>query len=223
MKKVIFTFTIALIFNSYLISAQSNKINIGLEGGFGGASMRGNYLSNGDNMKLGTSGGLIIQYNLKSFLSLKTGIYIENKGSSEKVQGTNQLGQNTKIFRINENFQYLSIPVLLKATFGKNKLNYFINVGPSANLLIKQIEHYDAFENIPGRTTDYTSKFKKMEYGIVGGIGVSYTLKQKFICSVELRDNLGLTSISKLPIYGSGSIKTNYLGCFLGIAYKLGS
>jgi hypothetical protein len=47
-----------------------------------------------------------------------------------------------------------------------------------------------------------------------GGAGVEIPLK-RYVLSFEIRDNFGLSNISKLPVANDGSIKTNALNLLI--------
>lgn len=90
-------------------------------------------------------------------------------------------------------------------------------------ILLKQTASFGSTINNPGGgSVDGTGNFKRTEFGISMGIGVSFTL-DRILLSVEARNNLGLTDTNKLPLYSGGSIKTNAANLVFGIGYRLGS
>ncbi|MFN8713560.1 MAG: porin family protein [Bacteroidota bacterium] len=212
-----FLFTLTLT-----ATAQINKLDIGAEGGFSLASLRGNeVIDSYHDTRIGYSGGLFVQYNFRKIISVRTGGYYERKGSSLEFLFTDINGTIIGTFKGKENFNYLTVPLLVRATFGQ-KLNYFVNAGPYIGFLMKKTEYTEAFQSIPEITSDQTDLFKKTETGLSFGIGVSYTLKEKFALSFEARNNLGLTDTSDLPVINNGVIKTNAVNFLFGFSYKLG-
>lgn len=219
MKKIL---TVLICTLTITIYGQTNILDLGIEGGISAASLRGNTsIDNYHGTRIGYMGGLFIQYNFRKIISLRTGSYFEEKGSAIKFDLHDQNGQTVGTIHGKENFDYLTIPLLLRATFGK-KLNYFINVGPYIGFLIKQTEHTDAFQNYPETNPDRTDITKKTEIGLSTGLGLSYTIRQHYAFSFEVRNNLGLTNTSAVPVLNDGTVKTNALNFLFGFAYKLG-
>lgn len=201
-----------------LTTFGQNIVDVGLEGGFSTASLRGNdYINNSQKSRIGHSAGIFAQYNFKKLFSLRTGAYYERKGSSSEMQATDQYGNPSIIVHEKQNYEYLTIPVLLKVQFG-NKFKYFFNVGPYLGILLKQSVHWD---EIPGTYGSNTSNFNNTEIGLASGIGVSYNFKHIAI-GLEVRDNLGLTDVNENYLYNGGAIKTNALYFLLGASYKIG-
>jgi hypothetical protein len=58
------------------------------------------------------------------------------------------------------------------------------------------------------------ANFNKADLGLSGGAGVEIPLK-RYVLSFEIRDNFGLSNISKLPVANDGSIKTNALNLLI--------
>jgi hypothetical protein len=201
--------------------AQTNCCDIGIEGSIGVASLRGNEFLESHGLRLGYSGGIIFQYNFKNTLALKSGVYYERKGSSYDFGATDPSGNVVGTITGRENFDYVEIPMLLRATFGK-KLNGFANAGPFVGFLLKQTNSTDSYNIFPASNSDNTENFKKVEAGLSFGIGLLYHMEEKYSLSIEVRDNLGLTNTSALPVYDDGTITTNSIGLFFGINYKLG-
>lgn len=218
MKKSIILLFFALTFASF---GQTNYFFIGLESGPSLASLRGNsFIDKYHNSRTGYSGGLFFQYNLQKIISIKTGCYYELKGSSTELLLTDQNGQPIGPVHGKENFEYLTVPFLAKATFGNN-VNYFVNAGPYIGFLIKQTEKTEAFQNYPSTNSDNSENFNNVEIGLSAGLGLSYTMQQKYSFSTEVRNNLGLTNTSELQISNNGTIKTNSLYVLFSFVYIL--
>jgi hypothetical protein len=208
----------ALTFASF---GQSSPLNVGFEGGFGLASLRGNdFIDKNHSSKTGYSAGLFVQYNFNKILSLRSGTYLEQKGSSFDFWAEDQNGQQIGPIQGKMNISYLNVPVLLRASFGK-KTTYFVNAGPYIAFLLKQNEHTEAFSNYPETNADRTGDFTKVDAGLSAGLGISFDIKSKYALSLEIRDNLGMTNISKPTITNNGTIKTNTLNALVGFVYKL--
>jgi hypothetical protein len=222
MNKLITLFFCAVTFLSY---GQTNLFDIGIEGGLGAASLRDNDLTyDHHHNRIGYETGIFGQYNFKQLISIRTGVYYEKKGSSTRIPIFFDPGTSIDTIKGKESFDYITVPLLIKVTFGK-KINYFVNAGPYISFLLKQTEQYDQFDPIRQSsvtTLDRTSGFKRTEMGLSSGLGILFNCKQKFTFSLEARDNLGLTKTTKEPIFSNGVTKTNSANLLLGISYKLG-
>ena len=219
MKKII-----TALFSTLTLSVfgQMNMFDIGFEGGFSVSSLRGNEIIDAHHdSRIGSSGGVYGQFNFKKVISIRTGAYFESKGSSIEFTMTDQTGQSLGTIKGKQNFDFVTVPLLVRATFGK-KLNYFVNVGTYYGFLLKQTESTEGFQDFPETLVDRTHNYKRNEVGISTGLGLSYTFKFPLAISFEVRNNLGLVNISRFPVYNGGTIKTNNLNFLFGACYKLG-
>jgi len=69
---------------------------------------------------------------------------------------------------------------------------------------------------------DNTDNFERLDFGIATGLGVNFPIRNNIFMSLEVRNNLGLSNISSLPVGNDGKIKTNSTNLLIGIAYKFG-
>ena len=203
---------------SFPAPGQFRKFSTGIEGGFNLSSLRGNpYYENHHDFRAGPAGGVFIQYNLNKTLAIKTGVYFETKGSKFEAIA----GDHTIIFHGKNNLDFLVIPVIVKAGAGE-KLYFSVNAGFYYGCLLRQTETisediilYDPLILRP----DY---FKKSEIGILAGFGIACPIKQKFLVSLEMRNNFGLNDISKFKDYYGGRTKTYSANFLFGFAFKFG-
>jgi hypothetical protein len=217
----------SLFFGLFLLTVlgttygQTNKFDVGVEGSPSLIFLRGNdIIDNLHKPTIGFSGGLFFQYNFKKVVSLRTNIAFERKGSVLSSQTTDINGNPLGEITTNTNFDYLTLPILVRATFGK-KVQFFVNAGPYFGYLIKQT-FVSKGDNIPTTTSDNTSLDKRFDTGISTGLGLSVPIKTKFAFSFEVRNNLGLYNVSAVPFANNGTIKTNSTNFLLGFTYKLG-
>jgi hypothetical protein len=205
------------------VNGQSNRFDVGMEGGISLASLRGNALVyEGHHSRMGYIGGLFGQYNFPRHFSIRTGCYFERKGSSLKLSFVDMNGTPVGTMRGRESFDYITVPLLFRYNFGK-KINCFVNAGPFVGFLLKQTEYTEALLNIPESTSDRTANFQETEAGVSFGAGINYPVSEKYMFSFEVRNNLGLTNVSALPILGGDVIKTNALNFLVGFNYRLGN
>jgi hypothetical protein len=217
----------SLFFGLFLLTflgttyGQTNKFNIGVEGSPSLIFLRGNdIIDNLHKPTIGFYSGLFFQYNFKKIVSLRTNIAFERKGSVLSSQATDINGNPLGEFTTYTNFDYLTLPILVRATFGK-KVEFFVNAGPYFGYLIKQT-FVSKGENFPTTISDNKSLDKQFDTGITTGLGLSVPIKTKFSFSFEIRNNLGLYNISAVPLVNNGTIKTNSTNFLLGFTYKLG-
>jgi len=223
MEKLRNSILIILILCSSLVFGQTNKYEVGLELGPSLNSLRGNdILDKNNDFSFAFSSGLTFQYNFPKFISIRTNISFERKGLTTQGSATDQDGNQIGELTIHSNFDYLTIPILGRLTFGK-KINFFVNAGPYIGYLIKQTDVTEAFGEYPKTENDNTDNFKRTDLGITTGLGVRFPIKNKLFLSLEIRNNFGLTNISSVPVVNDGAIKTNSTNLLIGIEYRFGT
>jgi hypothetical protein len=205
---------------SISVLAQDSKFELGVQGGPSITSIR--YL-NGERKAFKSaaafSGGFFFQYNLNKTFSLRIDPSYEQKGYKIKNDFTDSQGNVTGEGKVRGNFDYITLPLLLRASVG-NKVKYFVNAGPYMGLLLYQnnIVQKPLFEGAK-RTFSNTNAYKTTDIGITAGIGLTIPIKDKFALSLEIRNNLGLMNIGKSSTEND---KTNSTNLLIGFAYKFG-
>lgn len=224
-RQLIFSLTVSLAFTTFSFG-QQNKFDIGLDGSPSIIFLRGNdIIKQYHQPTVGYSGGLFFQYNFPKTFSLRTGISFERKGSEFNSTITytdiigNIIGSEKIIARIH--FDYLTMPLLVRATVGK-KIKYFFNAGLFFGYLVKQTFVYKQSTYLPAHTTDNIDNDKRFDTGVTAGLGLSIPIRDKFLISCEIRNNLGLYNVSKVQVIDNGTIKTNSTNLLIGFTYKFG-
>ncbi|HET6995635.1 MAG TPA: porin family protein, partial [Chitinophagaceae bacterium] len=192
---------------------QLKKFAVGYEKGLSLVSMHGNLiLDELQKTKLSFTIGVFFQYNINANLALRTNLSFERKGFSfGKRAGHDSIG-NPATIKSHVRFDYLCLPLLARASFGK-KYRFFINAGPYIGYLIGQADVTQT-NNDPKVIRKNIAYFDKADLGLSGGAGVEIPLK-RYVLSFEIRDNFGLSNISKLPVINNGTIKTNALNLLI--------
>ena len=145
---------------------------------------------------IGFSGGLSFQYNSTKHISIRTTLSFERKGDVSTfdvydIFVNNIIGKAT----VHWNYDYLTVPVLLRATFG-NKTKFFLNAGPFFSYLMRY-SVVAQLPNTPETVNDRETKFYSwFDTGITTGLGISVPLKEALALSFEIRNNLGLYNIA---------------------------
>lgn len=215
MKKALLSLLIIIPFLSF--SQEKQKISVGVVISPSLTNIRGtNFLPKYYEKTLGYLIGASFNYTINNTISLQTDLSFERKGAVLNVEGTNSQGAyEGQGFKAHSNFDYLTIPLLARATFG-SKVKFFINAGPFVGFLISQKETTKA-SGFPTSKIDYTSLYQCLDAGITAGVGLSVPMNERFSVSLEGRNNLGLVDINKY----SGSVMTNSTNFLIGVVYHL--
>ena len=214
---------IIMLFCSETSLGQTNKFDIGLENGPSLRSLWGDDLvENSTDPTIGFSTGQTFQYNFPKLISIRTNVTYERKGAFSKLQLTDVAGNPIKEITFYINLDYLTMPLLIRLTFG-NKIKFFVNIGPYFSYLINQTFDTSAFNLFPIFISDNTDSFKRFDMGLSSGLGGGLPINDNFLLTLEIRNNLGFYNVSNVPIDNNGSILTNSTNLLIGIAYRFGT
>jgi len=216
-------FIIVIIFCLKTTFAQQPKFEMGLEAGAGITSLWGNEIvTKYNDPTLGFSLGAAFQYNFPKTLSLRTNLFFDRKGCISSGAFLDVTGNLVGNYTSYSRFDYFTMPILLRANFGK-KTKFFFNLGSYFGYLKKSSFVYEG-PNINGRATfDFTSNYKRLDIGLSSGAGVSIPLAKAISLSFEIRNNLGLYNIGKPLPYSETSLNTHSTNLLIGFAYKFGT
>lgn len=214
--KIIFTFL--LISFSITINAQTKKaVKIGFSVAPGFARLYGNdILQQNSRLIFGYAVGASLQLDVNQMFSIHTNLLYEKKGNVFPNLSVAQNGVVYNNVKIYSNFNYIALPVMLRAAMGK-KRNFFIAAGPYLGYLLSHTLK-TVGENI-NATSNESSSYKKVDVGLSFGFGANLPITKSKAFSVELRNNIGLKNISVPAVVNNGKIKTNSLN--LIFAYNL--
>jgi hypothetical protein len=190
---------------------------VGYEKGLSLVSMRGNFvLDNFQKSKLSFTIGVFFQYNINANFALRSNISFERKGFASGPHSGYDSVSGPITVKSFSRFDYLCLPVLARAYFGK-KYRFFINAGPYVGYLVGQADVTKV--NDEKFIQKHIVNFNKADLGLTGGAGVEIPLK-RYVLSFEIRDNFGLSNISQIPVANNGSIKTNALNLLIAAHKK---
>jgi hypothetical protein len=133
--------------------------------------------------------GVYYQYNFNKIFSLKTAILYERKGSRLESK-SDQFPSGDFIYH----FDYLSFPLLFKVSLGQ-KIKVFANTGPCFSYLMNQSFYFKPKTGKTYKLDNETNNYKSYDLGILFGIGMSVPIQDRFVISIEIRDNYGLMSL----------------------------
>ena len=200
------------------VHGQNTRFETGIDCGPGITALWGNdIIRQYHDPSIGISGGIFFQDNFHKTLSFRTNLAFERKGSVTDAILTDLEGNRLGNVRVHSNFDYLTIPFLLKAGTG-SKLHLYAQAGPFIGFLL-QANSVSKGEEFETHTSNQTSIYKRFDFGFTIGLGLTVPVKKKLNLSFEVNNNLGLYNIGATKIINNGSIKTNSCYLHIGISY----
>jgi hypothetical protein len=188
--------------------SQVRKV-FGINAGVNYSSLRWEGDEFGYESEVGFLTGVKFSYYVQDRLSLKVELNYERKVVARKLPIS---VSNGGVFLFSSEVEYrfkhdyLVLPVLMQYDFGK-KNPFYVNLGPNLGYILNVDRSIDGVEG----SEDITPFFNSFELGFSAGIGKTFSMDKYNVLFVEIRNNLGLTSISD-----GSSIKTNSLNFILG-------
>lgn len=144
-----------VILSPFVLHAQTNAFEAGINGGFNFSSLRGNPdIDAYHHLRTGYVTGVVFKYISKKYFSFQTGISIERKGSEFEMPVTGLSSTSTG----KENFDFIAVPLLAKVFWG-HKLFYGIAAGFYYAYLLKETKIVDS----PSKSINNTNYYKKMK------------------------------------------------------------
>ena len=223
MKHILTIFSFIAIGITSSVNAQNSMFDLGLESGpnLSNVFISSPFFDVDSKPAIYGSGGFIFQYNFKNFLSIKTGFSYQRKGFQLNNLLFTDASGNT-IYgngKSNSRLDYLTFPVLVKASFGK-KVQFFVNAGPYAGYLLQKTDR----TTLNGSSTTQKDDLKyaglnRWDFGVAGGIGIAIPIRTFWVISVEARNYTGLMDIATSS---NAQWRTNTTDLRVGVAYKLG-
>jgi len=214
MNQLLKTLIIVLLFTANDVSAQTNRYDLGIEGGpnLSFLIQKGNSYSSNRTPTTFVSTGLTFQYNCKKIFSLRTGLSYQQKGY-----------QTASEFLYTKNttrFDYLTVPLLARFTFGR-KVNFFVNIGIFGSILLERTDQSKSDYYTKNNYQNHSKEgYSLWDAGFAGGLGIAVPIKKHWLISLEARNYCGVSDISTDSPYGH--VLTNTSDLYLGVAYRLG-
>jgi hypothetical protein len=199
--------------------AQAPRHEASLQVGPSLSWLRGNRVIDSTDALLGPAAALNIQFGLSEHLSLRTGVGYQRKGMETTVLFTDINGATYAEGDLQSTYDYLIIPVMLRAAFG-SKAQVVVGLGPYAGYLIRSQYQFSGLGSVP--SSESTDEHKAWDAGISLSLGGSIPLGDKLAMQAEVRYDKGLTDINAFPVVGDGNIRTNAVALLLGCAYRFG-
>jgi len=143
---------------------------------------------------LTNSSAIKFQYDLNKKITLRTGIVYAQKGYQYKS------GSLVGFDLYKEHFSFIEVPVKVLYKFGQKKNIPYISIGTSAGYLIKSQAIYSLENSDKEVRMDLTSDLSKFQINGILGLGMSFSLDQKWNLISELNYSQALYSISTGPL-----------------------
>jgi len=197
---------------------QTNYLEAGISGGSGMRILSGENIDNNyTDPAIGYNIGATFQYHFGKHISLRTDPSFEQKGNTDYLILTDNVGNEIGHLKCQNNLNYVVLPVLGQLSFG-NRIVFTLHAGGFAGYLIRKNYRIPAFQTYPEQTFNYTGLIRKFDMGLAGGFGCQFPMKENFSIFLDARINAGLYNIQTSswpePMY------TNSMNVILGIKYK---
>lgn len=218
--------TIVFIFLLFSISAfsQQNKWNVGIVGGPSITALR--MVNSKLEPPTPTAGfyfGISGRYNFTKNFSIHTELAFDRKGAVNNTTFTDASGNVLSTSKLATQFNYLTLPLLLRASVG-SKVEYFLQAGPCVSYLLNQTYKYSntSVDQNAVHKSNGTMFRPDIDFGISAGLGIVVPVKEKITISFELRENYGLIDLTKNNSNSNIKSYNESLSFLVGIVYKLG-
>lgn len=227
MKKLILC---CLIIVSNFAFAQNSKVKLGFQGGLNYSNFRGYTIPAiykpvyDESPAFAYLGGINLEYPFNAKLSLRMEINYERK--SQKADNNIQIRQNFDDpvqdynFTSKRNYDYIVVPILVKYSF-TNENSFYLNGGPFVGFLLQsKVTNNLNVSGFNSSDLSTTKDTKKNDFGLSFGIGKNFDWNNNKTISIEIRENLGLTNISKVDVWNGGTLKTNSINLLVGFSFN---
>ncbi len=167
--------------------------------------------------------GLDVEYKINTEISFKSGILLLNKGNymfnDYKDVQNNPIGE----YKTYNHFQYISLPIAFAYNLGRKKFNIWLEAGFNFSFLLKERTYANLPFEVNGVSVDEvnfinTNTFKKLNLGVLAGLGMEYKIKPNFIVFTQIKFERGLNKILK----ANSSLILKHSGYYAGLGLKFG-
>jgi len=217
-----------LVAHSGTLQAQQGSWSIGIEGGPGLSLIYGseNVYGHSDPALSGAA-GIAGEFGFAGRFSARAALHYERISTFTD----NQSALLPAAGRLKHYLDYLSLPVLVKWSTG-GKIRFFVNAGPCVSLLLRESLWYLPDSGSEEKVADETGAYHRVNLAVTAGAGIAVPFGQRFLVSLELRDNFGVLNIrSAASGFERNSAMameqptghTNSTLLLAGISYRFGS
>jgi hypothetical protein len=156
--------------------------------------------------KVGYTVGINVLFNLKSNMSVESGIQYANKGYQTKMLETVSFQPNDPLApekaKFIYHFHYLDIPLKFNYVFGNRKIRYISSIGVTGNIFLKETQtsirdYADRTEKTP---TSSGFEYERLNISPTISIGIDYKINNKMNFRIEPTFRYGVMKIIDAPI-----------------------
>lgn len=205
---------------SYPIFSQDHFL--GLKGGVNWTDIQMTNLPKNNDFRQGIHSGITYQYSLNKNYNIGVDFLYYQKGFSNKVIFTDELGNSTgeeSILRFN--YDYLSFPIKWGYEIGK-KFSGFANLGIVPSYLISSNVITPEINEFLKEETHYTTdKVNRFDLGAMIEMGAKYRILPHLLFTASFRYQHGITSITNEDYYKNSEIRHKGMRFSIGVMYAL--
>lgn len=215
--------SICLFFAANFTKAQTGKLEVGIEGGPSITNLRGPKSTYAYEPIVLSAAGFSFRYHFSKLISLRTGLNYEAKGYTSTIKHEPWYIDTTYQVGFSARFDYLTLPLTVRLTFGE-KIKCFFHAGAYMGILLQKHDKTtgDQSDFDPYYLKDEATNYRNFDFGLSGGLGIGIPLKEQWTVSLEARGNYGLTDIRKRSsglYHNEGLASTYSTSLLLGISY----
>jgi len=207
---------------STIVYAQTSRASFEVAGGPGFSFLRGGGYASSIPDGAGFQVGLFTDIRINQVFSVHTGLSFDRKNSKYPAERFT-LNYAFEGEHFNLNYDYFSLPLVIRASFFK-PLKLYINTGIFlARIHSLTLTPEGNFWDI--LSYNYTSFVPDYEFGLVNGIGIKVPLHKQLELTAEIRNNRGLSDVKLTKEYlfgGAPNVRTNLTTMMVGISMRLG-
>ena len=170
--------------------------------------------------KFGYSGGLNIDYNLKSWFGIESGILYTNKGYRTKktyLSYDDPVIGNSQWIRTTYSYHYIDIPLKIRFSAGWEKIRFSAAAGITTGFLAGQTNTLQ-FENGRDKSPNYASDYNRVNLFPTISAGMDYKVTSKSTLRLEPVFQYGLVKTSK----SEGPISDYLWSVGVNVSYLIG-
>ena len=210
MKKTVLISLLTL----FALSTTQAQVSLGPRAGYNPSTLTGE--NKNKKYIAGFNAGVVVNIEFNRIFSIQPELSFSQQGY--------QLNTETNEPFIKENFDYINFPVLAKATFGRNAVKGYINVGPYTGYMISgKSTVFINGEKFSGNIDfEKNENVNRIDFGIVSGVGLSFETGGGNMM-LDARYNVGLSPVSDKTVFEEGKDTNSVFAVTVGYLFPLGT
>jgi hypothetical protein len=207
--------------------AQKGSWGAGIEGGPGLSFIYGSQsIYDQSKFSLAGAAGIFSEYGFARNFSAKLALHYERIST----RTNNYSAMLPPGGMLQDNLDYLSLPLLVKWSFG-GRIRFFVNAGPCLSLLLKESLWYLPENGSKGKLAEETYAYNPFNLAATAGCGMAIPVGKILLVTLEVRNNFGVVNIRSSvsgfehnSYFSGAEIKgfTNSTLLLAGLTYRFG-